>query len=340
MKNIFWGLFATLTLFACSAAHNTGSNKSAFKILNRIKLPGDGFWDYITVDETTDRLYVSHGTQVQVVDLKTDQPIGAIPNQKGVHGIALAPEFGKGFISNGGDTSVTVFDLKSLAASSKIKVTGANPDAILYDPFSKRLFSFNHNGNNATAIDAATNKVIGTITLSGSPEFAVTDGKGLVFVNIEDKSEMAVIDVKTLTVKQKWSLAPGEEPTGLAFDAKNGRLFSVCGNKKMVVSDAKTGKILQTLPIGDGADGVAFDPISRQVFSSNGEGNVTIVGEKSADKYQVIATVPSQKGARTIGVNSKTHRIYMPTAEREAAVGNARPAVKPGTFVVLEMGEQ
>lgn len=325
-------------MVGCTTAHTQMTNPG-FKIINRIHLDGDGFWDYLNVDEAAERLYVSHGTQVQVVDLKTGKLAGSIPELKGVHGIALAAGLHKGFISCGRDTSVAVFDPQTFATTGKIRVTGANPDAILYDPFSNRVFTFNHDGGNATAIHAATNEIVGTIALDGSPEFAVTDGQGTIFVNIEDKSEIAVLDTKNLKVLHIWSLAPGKEPTGLAFDVKNKRLFSVCDNGKMVVLDASNGKVIQTLPIGDGVDGVAFDPGTQRIYSSNGEGTMTVVEEKTPDHFEVLATVPTQKGARTIAVDPKNHRLYLPTADREAPVGNARPKVKAGTFVVLEVAE-
>ncbi|MDX2067802.1 MAG: YncE family protein [Haliscomenobacter sp.] len=335
MKNAFLGLFTLMVLFA---NHNRPITPvPPYKITNRIHLEGDGFWDYLTVDQLTQRLYVSHGTQVQVIDLKTDKVIGAIPNTKGVHGVAISTDFGKGYISCGGDTSIAVFDLKSLTITGKIKATGANPDAILYDAFSKRVFVFNHSGKNATVIDAARNKVVGTILLDGTVEFAVTDGNGKVFVNIEDKSSIAVIDTKSLKVVKEWPVSPGEEPTGLAFDAKNYRLFSVCSNRKMVVLDSKTGKVVQTLPIGAGCDGVAFDVKMRRIYCSNGEGTMTVIEQKSPNEYQVVETVTTQQGARTITLDSKSHRLFLSTAEREAPVGNARPSLKPGTFVVLEI---
>ena len=339
MKNAFLGLCALIVLLVSTSAY-ISSSVFPYKITKQIHLEGDGSWDYLSVDEAAQRLYVSHGTQVQVIDLSTDKLVGAIPDTKGVHGIAIAPEFNKGFISCGRDTSVMVFDLKTLALTGKFKVTGANPDAILYDAFTKRVFSFNHSGKSITAIDAATNKILATIPLSGVVEFAVTDKKGSIFVNIEDKGTIAVIDAKALKVVNEWPVTPGEEPTGLAFDVKNNRLFSVCSNQKMVVVDSKTGKVIQTLPIGSGCDGAAFDPSTHRIYTSNGEGTMTVIEEKKPNAYAVIETVPTQKGARTIALNPKNHRLYLSVAEREAPVGNARPAVKPGTFVVLEVSSE
>jgi DNA-binding beta-propeller fold protein YncE len=332
-------LFALLTFLSCRTANHTKSASTAYQITQKIPLDGDGFWDYLTVEEATERLFVSHGTQVQVVDLKTGKLLGNIPDTKGVHGIAIATDLGKGFISCGRDTSVVVFDLATLAVTGKIAVTGLNPDAILYDASSKQVFTFNHTGKSATAINALTGKVVGTIPLEGEAEFAVTDGHGTIFVNIEDNSEIAVIDSRSLKVIRNWPLGTGEEPTGLAFDVKNSRLFAVCGNQKMVILDSKTGKMVQTLPIGEGSDGVVFDPGTGRIYSSNGEGNMTVMEEKTPDTYQVVATVPTQKGARTIALDPKTHHMYLPVADREEPVGDARPKIKPGTFVVLEVAE-
>ena len=330
-------LFLGLLTFGGCALKHQGATQTDYKIARHIALEGDGFWDYLTVDEPSQRLFVSHGTQVQVVDLLTGKQVGAIPDLKGAHGIALAPEANKGFITNGRDTSVTVFDLKTLAVLGKIKATGANPDAILYDPFSRHIFTFNHNGGNATVIDPATNKVLGTITLEGEPEFGVTDGKGNIYVNIEDKSLVSHINATTMKVEKSWSVAPGEEPTGLAFDGENNRLFSVC-DKLMVVLDANTGAVLQTLPIGEGTDGAAYDPATHRAFSSNGEGSITIVDATSRTDCKVLQTLPTQRGARTITLDQTTHRLYLPTADFEAqADPNGRPAAKAGSFVVLEV---
>ena len=309
-----------------------------YKMVRTIPLEGDGGWDYLSVDETAGRLYVSHATMALVVDLKTGTQVGKIVDTKGIHGIAVVPALNKGFTSNGRDTSVTVFDLKTLLVTGKIKVTGKNPDAILYDPFSQRIFTFNGGSSSATVIDPKENKVIGTIPLDGKPEFPQSDGKGKVYVNIEDKSEISVINPITMKVEKSWSIAPGEEPSGLALDNETHRLFSVCGNKLMVVSDAEAGKVVTTLPIGDRCDGVAFDPATKRAFSSNGDGTITVVQEINKDSYKVIETLTTPKGARTITIDKTTHHIYLPAAEYEAAAtGNGRPAMKPGTFKVIEI---
>ncbi len=319
------------------------TGKSNYKIVNTFHVEGEGGWDYLTMDESTGRLFVSHATQVQVLDVKTGKVIGAIPDTKGVHGIALANDLNKGFISNGKDSSVTVFNLLTLAYITKIKVTGSNPDAILYDSFTHHVFTFNGRSSNSTVIDATTLKVIETIPLAGKPEFSLTDGKGKVFVNIEDKSLICVINSTTLKVEQSWPLAPGEEPSGLALDNSSHRLFSVCDNKNMVIMDAENGKIVSTLTIGDRVDGVAFDPIKKRAYSSNGDGTVTVVQEENPTTFKVLENIATQKGARTIAVDTKTHHIYLPTAEYEAAPPattenpHPRTSVKPGTFVILDI---
>ncbi len=317
--------------------------KSGYKIANKIHLDGDGGYDYLTIDDATSRLYISHGTIVQVLDVNEKKVVGTIPDTKGVHGIALAKDLSKGFISNGRDTSVTVFDLKTLQGITKVKVTGNNPDAILYDPFSHRVFTFNGRSSNSTVIDANSNKVIGTIELPGKPEFSVTDGKGKVFVNIEDKSQVCLINPMTLKVEKTWSVSPGEEPSGLAIDIKNHRLFAVCGNKLMIVLDAENGNVVSKLDIGDRVDGVSYDPALKRIYSSNGEGTMTVVQEENKNTYNVKENFATQKGAKTITLNPKTHRIYLPVAEFETAPvatkenPRPRPPVKANTFTILEI---
>jgi DNA-binding beta-propeller fold protein YncE len=306
---------------------------SEYKIARVIHLTGDGGWDYLSVDQANNRLFVSHGTQVNVVDLKKGEEIAVIPNTNGVHGIAIASDINKAFISCGRDSSVKVVELNTFKELARIIGTGQNPDAIIYDQFSKKVFTFNGRSANSTVIDAKDNKVVGTIPLSGKPEFPQTDGKGKIYVNIEDKSEIAVINVKTLKVEKIWSIAPGEEPSGLALDLANNRLFSVCGNKTMVISDIVAGKVVTTVPIGDGCDGVAFDATRKRIYASNGEGNMTIVQQESGDKYTVVENMPTKQGARTITVDKNTHRIYLSVAEREQGSRTS----KPGTFTVIEI---
>jgi len=302
-----------------------------------------GGWDYLIVDEKTGRLFVSHGMVTQVVDSHSGKLLGTIPDTKGVHGIALAEEEGEVFISCGIDSSVSIVSLASLQLISKIKVTGANPDAILYDSFSHKVFVYNGRTDNATVIDAKANKVIATISLAGKPEFSVSDGHGNVYVNIEDKSMITVINSATLKVENSWTTSPGEEPSGLALDNETHRLFSVCGNKKMVVMDAINGKVITTLDIGGRVDGCAFDPELKRVYSSNGEGTLTVVQKKDKDKYYILTTVRTQKGARTICLDSRTHHVFLPAAEYgetpapTADHPHPRAATVTGTFKILDI---
>jgi DNA-binding beta-propeller fold protein YncE len=312
-----------------------------YRIADNIHLDGDGGWDYLVIDDSTSRLYVSHGSIVQVVDVNTNEVIGTIPDTKGVHGIALARDINKGFISNGKDTSVTVFNLKTLQVIGKVKVTGNNPDAILYDEFSHKVFTYNGRSSNATVIDANSAKVIGTIDLPGKPEFSVTDGNGKIYVNIEDKSQVCLINALTLKVEKTWSVAPGEEPSGLAIDVKENRLFIVCGNKLMIVLDAGNGKFISKSDIGEGVDGVAYDPVLKRIYASNGEGTLTVIQEVDKDTFNVMENFDTQKGARTISLSHKTHRVYLPVAEYDAPPAatadnpHPRPTAKANTFTVL-----
>ncbi len=303
-------------------------------------------WDYLAADDSTDRLFVSHGNMVQVLDLKQNgKLIGTITNLNGVHGIALANDLNKGFISSGKDSTVVVFDLTSLTSSARIKVTGANPDAIVYDKFSGRVFTFNGRSNNSTVIDAKTNAIIGTIDLPGKPEFGLADGKGKIYDNLEDKSEICVINTTTMKVENTWPIAPGEEPSGLAIDKKNNLLFSVCDNNMMVVTSAKDGKMVAQIPIGSHPDAAGFDELLGRAYSSNGEGTLTVVQEESPVKFTVLANVPTEKGARTCTVSGKTHHIYLSRAQYgkppapSATHPRPRPAIMPGTFEVLDVAE-
>jgi YVTN family beta-propeller protein len=329
--------------FACWISSFAQTDNSKYKIANKFRVEGDGGWDYLTADDSTGRLFISHGNIVQVVDDKTGKLIGTITGLNGVHGIALANDLNKGFISSGRDSSVTVFNLKTLAAITKINVTGKNPDAILYEPFTQKVFTFNGRSSNVTVIDAKTYAVEGTIAVDGKPEFSATDGKGNVYFNVEDKSEVSVINAKTMKVEKTWSVKPGEEPSGLAIDAANHLLFSVCGNKLMVISDAVEGKVITSVPIGEGVDGAAFDPVLKRVYSSNGEGTLTVVQEENNNKFSVIETVKTQKGARTITVDRKTHHVFLPTAdfgETPAPTKDKpkpRPQIKPNTFLILDI---
>src|SRR6202166_802265 len=281
-----------------------------YHVVKTYKVGGDGGWDYLTPDAEARRVFISRGTHVMVLDADSGKSVGDIADTPGVHGIALAPELGRGFTSNGREGTVSIFDMKTLATTSKVKV-GDNPDAILYDPATKRVFTFNGRSQDSTAIDAASGKVLGTIKLDGKPEFAASDAKGEIFVNIEDKSELTVIDPNKLEVKAKWPLAPCTEPSGLAIDRKNRRLFVGCDNKMMAVVDADSGKVLATPAIGEGVDATAFDEGTGLAFASCGEGVLTVVREESPSKFSVAENVKTQDGARTLALDEKTHQIFL-----------------------------
>jgi DNA-binding beta-propeller fold protein YncE len=331
-----------LTLFIAAVA--LAAAGPGYKVVNTYKIGGEGGWDYLTADSAARRLYISRATHVIVLDLDTGKTVGDIADTPGVHGIALAPELGRGFVSNGREGTVSIFDMKTLATSSKVKV-GDNPDAILYDPATKRVFTFNGRSQDSTVIDAADGKVLGTIKLDGKPEFAASDGKGGVWVNIEDKSELTAIDPNKLAVKATWPLEPCKEPSGLSLDKKNRRLFVGCDNKMMAVVNADTGKVLTTLPIGDGVDATAFDDETRLAFASCGEGVLTVVKEDSPEKFSVAENVPTQQGARTLAIDSKMHNVYVVTAKfgppPPATADNPHPrrTILPDTFVVLVIGK-
>ncbi len=315
-----------------------------YKLVNTYKVGGDGGWDYLTADAAARRLYISRATHVLVLDLDSGKTVGDIADTPGVHGIALAPELGRGFTSNGREGTVSIFDLKTLATISKVKV-GDNPDAILYDPATKRVFTFNGKSQDSTAIDATNGTVLGTIKLDGKPEFAASDGKGEIFVNIEDKSELTAINANKLQVMTKWPLAPCQEPSGLSMDKKNRRLFVGCDNKMMAVVNADTGKVLATPAIGEGVDATTFDDGTGLAFASCGEGMLTVVREDSGDQFSVAESVPTQQGARTMALDSKTHNVYVVTAKfgppPAATTENPHPrrSILPDSFVVLVLGK-
>jgi outer membrane protein assembly factor BamB len=326
------------------AAVTLAAAAPGYKVVNTFKIGGDGGWDYLIADAAARRLYVSRATHVIVLDLDSGKTVGDIPDTPGVHGIALAPELGRGFASNGREGTATIFDLKTLATIGKVK-TGDNPDAILYDPYSRRVFTFNGRSQDSTAFDAATGAVLGTIKLDGKPEFAASDGKGEIFVNIEDKSELTAIDPNKLSVKSTWPLAPCESPSGLSIDRKNRRLFVGCDNKMMAVVNADTGKVMATPAIGDGVDATTFDDGTGLAFASCGEGVLTVVREESPDKFSVAENVPTQAGARTMALDLKTHNAYLVTAKfgppPAATADNPKPrrSVLPDSFVVLVAGK-
>src|SRR5712672_146938 len=337
---------AILMAVACLCA---GSMKAfaptQYQLKQKYVLGGDGGWDYLTFDPAGKRLFISRGTHVMVVDPYKGSVIGDIPDTPGVHGIALAQDLGKGFTSNGRENSVTVFDLKTLKQTAKIKIEGENPDAILYEPSSKRIFTFNGRSKNATVIDAEKGTVVGNIPLDGKPEFGVADGKGGVFVNIEDKSEVTSIDAKKAAVVKSWPLAPCEEPSGLAMDQKHRRLFAGCGNKMMAVVDADSGKVIATPAIGEGVDANAFDADKQLAFSSNGDGTLTVVHEDTPGKFTVVENAETQRTARTMALDTTNHDVYLVAAEIEmapAAKEGERPrrSMKPGTFTLLVVGKK
>ncbi|HTS01025.1 MAG TPA: YncE family protein, partial [Thermoanaerobaculia bacterium] len=288
----------------------------SYRVTGSYAVGGEGGWDYVTADAAARRLYVSRGTHVMVVDMDSGKVVGDVPGTDGVHGIALAPELRRGFTSNGRAGTVTVFELPSLAVAATWKTTGENPDAILYEPVSKRLLTFNGRGRNVTAFDAASGDVVGTLAVGGKPEFAVSDAAGIVYVNVEDTAEVLAFDARTLTVKGRWKLSSCEEPTGLALDAKSGRLFAGCsGNKTLSILSAVGGRPAGTVPIGAFCDAAAFDPATGLVFASAGDGTLTVVRETAPGVYAAVETVATKKGARTMALDLSTHRLFLPAAQ-------------------------
>ena len=334
MKKEFSILFFALIAFSPAQAQKTGMH-----VINNFHIASSGGWDYIEVGPVHDWLYLSHGTQVNVINKKTGDSLGVIENTTGVHGIAFDVSNKKGFTSNGRLNNVTVFDMNTNKVQAQIP-TGQNPDAIFYEPFSKRIITCNGRSKNLSFIDPVQNKVTDSVDVGGKPETAVSDGAGRIFVNIEDKNEIVVIDAKTFKVTNHWSIAPAEGPTGLAYDAVTKRLFAGC-DKKLLIMNATDGTIIDTPAIGDGCDGVVFDPGTRNVYTSNGEGTITVIHEENAGKFTVLENIITKRGARTIAIDKGTHTLYLPTAEFEAADPNVkgRPKMKPGTFQVLVVGK-
>ena len=321
-----------VTLFLLQPA-SSQTSLDEYKVKKMIPVEGNGGWDYLAVDPATRRLFISHGTCVEVLDLKTEKVIGQIQNTPGVHGIAFVPSLGKGFISAGKLDSVVVFDLSTLQLLAKIPA-GKNPDFILFDPFSKQVFTFNGRDNSITAIEPATNHVVGTIHVSGKPEAAVSDGAGNIFCNIEDKATVVKFSAVTLKIESEWPLAPGKDPTGLALDLKNKRLFAGCsGSNQLVVMDATNGRIIDALPIGDRCDGVLYIPDDRNVVTSNGEGTLTVIRQEGADKYMVVQTLGSHTSARTLTYDEKVRKIYLPCAV--VTTENGKRSIVPNTFKIV-----
>jgi len=330
-----------VTAFLCVVPLRGQAADAHYQLAREVPLPGDEGWDYLSFDAQSGRLYVSHGTRVQVVDTKTFAVVGEIPDTPGVHGIAIAQDLGRGYVSAGRADTIVVFDLKTLARVASIKATGANPDAILYDPFTHRVFTFNGRGRNVTAIDARTNEVVGTIAVDAKPEFAASDAAGRVYVNLEDRNSLAMIDPKELKVLATWPLTGCEEPSGLAIDRAHGRLFSVCSNRVMLVVDASSGAVLASEPIGARVDGVAFDGTRGLAFATAGEGTLTIVHEDTPLKFSVAQSLPTRAGARTVTVDETTHRVFSVTAKLGPVAAPTpeqpypRPRIEPGSFELL-----
>lgn len=306
-----------LTAAILAAALSLGigaATSSNYHLMKKVPLSGTGGWDYLTVDGAARRLYITHATQVIVVDADSLEVVGNIPGLAGVHGVAIASEFGRGFITNGGSNWVTIFDLKTLAKIAEVKV-GNKPDAVVYDPASKRIFAMNGDGDSTTAINAADGKVVGTVELGGGPEFTIADGKGNVFVNLEEKNQLLRIDSATLTVKDRWPVAPCEAPSSMGFDAENNRLFLGCRSKVMAVVNAADGKVMASYPIGDHADATAFDPAAKVAFTSTGDGNIFAFHQDSPDSYSALPTIPTVKGSKTMTIDKRTQRLFVPARE-------------------------
>jgi DNA-binding beta-propeller fold protein YncE len=326
----------------CAATIGFAAAAGGYHLVKEIPVSGDGSWDYLTVDPDAHRLYVSHQTQVEVVDLDSEQPVGKVTDLNGVHGIAIAAKLGRGFITNGQSSTVTIFDLKTLQHLGEVPA-GKSPDGVLFDSTSGRVFAFNHHGDNVTVFGASDGKIAGTIELGGEPEFPVNDEKGSVWVNLENKSTLVRIDAQSLQVTGHWQTAPCVEPASMAIDREHRRLFIGCGNQVMAVADADIGKIITTLPIGVHVDATAFDPGTGLIFNAN-NGSVTIIRQDSADQYSAVETVTTKLKANTLAVDPKTHKVYLPSATVEvpkATPENLHPPVirAPGTFKVLVLGK-
>src|SRR3989475_12989707 len=334
MRKLF--LLAVLLVTVSAIAAGTG-----YHILKEIKVGGEGGWDYLTMDSAARRLYVSHTNKVNVIDPDAGKIVGEIPDTQGVHGIAIASALNRGFTSNGRGNNVTIFYLKTLKPIGTPVMTGENPDSIRFEPNSGRVFTFNGRSKDSTAINAKTGNVAGTIAMGGKPEFSVADGKGKIYVNIEDTSEVVEIDAAKLAVTKRYSLKPCDGPSGLAIDTKNRRLFSVCGNRLMAISDPDSGKVIAMPAVGPGPDGVVFDAATGYVMSSNGgDGTLTIVKE-NAGKWEVLENVATARGARTIALDTKTHNVYLPTADPgpPATTGQRRGTFLADSFKILIVGK-
>ncbi|MBS1586047.1 MAG: YncE family protein [Bacteroidetes bacterium] len=336
MKLRYRLLFVAMAAIAFNP--NCFAQKTNYHIVNTFHVKGDGKWDYIAVCPTTNNIYTSHATEVNVIDKTTGESVGTISNTTGVHGIAFVPAFTKGFTSNGKINTLTVFDLKTNTIRGQINV-GENPDAIMFDPFSKKVFVCNGKSKDLSVVDPATDQVIKTVPLGGKPETAVSDEAGHLYINLEDKNELVTLDTKSFSIQSRHAVGKGDEPSGLAIDRKTKRLFIGCGNKLMIVMNAESGKVITELPIGDKCDGVGFDMSLKQAYSSNGDGTLTIIKEKTADTYEVLENVVTKKGAKTLAIDEKTHLVYLSTADFSGTGPDGRPGVVPGTFQVLVVGK-
>ncbi|MGB8914702.1 MAG: YncE family protein [Candidatus Sulfotelmatobacter sp.] len=309
-----FGIFIGVFVLGLVPTGISTASAAEFSITRKISIPGQGSWDYLTVDEGARRLYVSHGAQVEVLDVDSGAIVGKVENTPGVHGIAIAAELGRGFVSNGQSSTVTIFELKTLKTIAQVP-TGKKPDAIIYDPATSRVFAFNGDSSSATVIEAATGKVAGTVDLGGGPEFAVADGSGYVYDNVEDQGLVLKINSRSLRVEQRWPTAPCASPSSMAMDRQDRRLFLGCRNKDMAVMNADTGHVITTLPIGDHVDATAFDPASGLIFNSNGEGTITVIHEDSPDKYSSVENVKTVPKAKTMALDPKSHQLFLSTAE-------------------------
>lgn len=321
------------------------NNQSGIKLIKKTVIGGDGGWDYVTVSSEDRRIYLSHGDQVEVLNVDTHEKIGVIPNTKGVHGICAIPKLGKGYITNGNSNNVTVFNIKTLKTITLIPA-GENPDALMYDAFSNRVFIFNNDSKDITVIDAKTDKVIKTFGIGGNPEAGVSNEKGIIYVNLEDANQIVAFDSKTFAIKNRISILPGEHPTGIVYDKNTQRLFSACRKVQlMMIIDATKGKVIGQLPIGKGVDGAAFNDFDKTAISCNGEGTLTVVKELSPQKFEIIDTIKTEPGARTISIDEKTKHLFTVTAKFGASPSptkenpNPRPSILPNTFMLLEYGK-
>lgn len=338
-------IIAQVVLFTVLTTLNLYAQTSGYHLIKKTVIGGEGGWDYLFADSQSRTLYVSHGNQVEVLDIDSHRSIGVIPNTKGVHGIYTAPDLERGFITNGKANTVTIFDLKTLKLIQEVSA-GKNPDALLYDKFSGRVFIFNNDSKDITVIEATSGKVDTTFSVGGNPEAGVSDNKGIIFVNVEDTNEVVSFDAKTLAIKNQWKLAPGEEPNGLVLDKESHRIFSACRKSQtLIMLDSDNGKIIAQVPIGRGVDGVVFDPQTKLIITSNGEGTLTVVHEDSLTQLSTVETVRTEPGARTMTFDSKTHHVFLSAGQYgeapPATPENPRPwrSIVPGTFMIIEYGK-